>query len=60
MSDFLTLDIDECFYEVYPCDTNANCTNTNGSFSCTCQMGYTGSGITCEGKEILLNVKAIT
>ena len=32
------------------CDTNANCTNTGGSYVCSCSSGYTGDGITCTGK----------
>ena len=44
-------DVDECSSDGYPCDYNANCTNNDGSFSCTCQIGYTGNGLTCEGKH---------
>ena len=33
------------------CHLHANCTNTNGSFSCDCDPGYTGNGTSCEGKE---------
>ena len=44
-------DIDECSSEEHPCDYNANCTNNDGSFSCTCRIGYTGNGFTCEGKR---------
>lgn len=40
-------DIDEC--ATNPCDTNANCTNSAGSFTCTCNTGYTGNGTFCEG-----------
>ena len=29
------------------CDTNANCTNTDGSYNCTCDNGYSGDGFTC-------------
>ena len=32
------------------CDTNAACTNTQGSFSCACNPGYSGDGQTCTGK----------
>ena len=42
------LDIDEC--ATNNCDFNATCTNTPGSFTCTCNQGYTGNGTTCEGK----------
>ena len=29
------------------CDANAACTNTDGSFSCACDDGYTGDGFAC-------------
>ena len=44
------LDIDECDKGSHDCDLNANCTNTNGSHSCTCKEGYTGKGESCQGK----------
>ena len=44
------LDIDECSKGSHDCDINANCTNTNGSYSCTCKEGYTGKGESCQGK----------
>jgi len=48
----LTLDIDECETNVDNCDqVNGNCSNTEGSFECTCNVGYTGDGIDCEGKS---------
>ena len=43
-------DIDECFADSSPCDENADCTNTGGSYSCTCKQGFTGDGTTCDGK----------
>ena len=49
-------DIDECSSEEYTCDFNANCTNNDGSFSCTCQIGYTGNGLYCEGKNITYTI----
>ena len=36
---------------VHNCHEDANCTNTNGSFYCTCLHGYSGDGITCAGKQ---------
>lgn len=41
-------DENECKYR--PCDVFAHCTNTLGSFSCTCYPGYQGDGFHCEGK----------
>ena len=51
----MLLDIDECSSGSHDCDVNANCTNTNGSYSCTCNEGYSGKGDSCQGK-IRLNL----
>ena len=42
-------DFDECSLEPIPCDENADCTNNDGSYSCTCKQGFTGNGSICEG-----------
>lgn len=34
-------DVDEC--KPNPCKNGATCTNTRGSFTCTCNPGWTGS-----------------
>ena len=44
---FLVLDVDECADSSHDCDVNADCTNTHGSYNCTCKPGYTGDGKTC-------------
>ena len=31
-----------------PCDSNASCSNSDGSYSCTCNTGYTGDGQICQ------------
>ena len=38
------------------CDSYANCTDTEGSFDCTCRDGFSGDGITCTGKHCKLCV----
>ena len=44
------LDIDECTTDMDNCAQKATCTNTDGSFSCTCDDGYTGYGVVCYGQ----------
>ncbi len=47
---FFSADIDECQRNTDNCDAdNAQCTNTAGSFTCMCNEGFTGDGITCSG-----------
>jgi hypothetical protein len=41
------VDLDECALGTDNCSTHADCTNTDGGFTCTCQAGYTGSGRLC-------------
>ena len=51
-STWYIVDIDECASGNHSCHTNANCTNTDGSFICTCNSGYTGNGTNCLGNWI--------
>jgi len=45
------VDIDECAVNNGGCSSDATCTNTPGSFTCTCPPGYSGDGLTCTGKS---------
>ena len=47
VNSFTVLDVNECL--TTPCDANAVCTNTLGSFTCVCNPGYSGDGLTCNG-----------
>ena len=47
------LDIDECISN--PCDTNVNCENVIGSYTCMCKEGFTGDGTSCTGNLITVN-----
>ena len=41
-------DIDECaIATLNDCDVNAACSDTEGSFNCTCLHGYQGDGVAC-------------
>ena len=40
-------DINECLTK--PCHVNANCSNSEGSYTCQCHLGFAGDGKTCAG-----------
>eukprot|EP00731_Ephydatia_muelleri_P031707 Em0023g214a len=48
-STILSGDVNECSREFPPCARapNGTCTNTIGSYNCSCNPGYTGDGSTC-------------
>ena len=48
-SSLLHIDLNECTSGTHNCDSNAACTNTAGSFTCACNVGYTGPGTSCTG-----------
>ena len=45
---FIHSDVNECL--TTPCDANAMCNNTLGSFTCACNRGYIGDGLACTGR----------
>ena len=40
-------DIDECATGTHACDSFGTCTNTAGSYDCSCNDGYLGDGFLC-------------
>lgn len=51
---YVFADVNECEHNQHDCDDNATCTNTPGSFLCTCNKGYGGNGTICEGTVLVL------
>ncbi len=50
-------DFDECI-AVHNCHDNATCKNIDGGFTCTCNAGYNGDGVSCNGRySLFLNLK---
>ena len=47
---FHVTDMNECAIGTDNCDINAVCTNTVGSFNCTCRTSFFDNGISCESK----------
>ena len=50
---FYFLDIHECMSD--PCHGNATCHDTEGSFECQCDVGYSGNGFNCSSKTKVLS-----
>ena len=50
----LLTDIDECGLRTHTCNSNANCTDSDGSFDCTCREGFEGDGFNCTGMHSVL------
>ncbi|TNF25765.1 MAG: hypothetical protein EP329_22425 [Deltaproteobacteria bacterium] len=40
-------DVNECTAGLDDCDANATCTNTPGGYTCACDPGFAGDGVTC-------------
>ena len=50
-------DNNECTLGTHNCHNNATCTNTDGSFTCACNTGYSGNGVKCTGRLKIAVVK---
>ena len=49
-------DLNECEDGADSCDVNAECTNTDGSYTCSCTSGYSGDGFMCNGAANIANL----
>ncbi len=49
---FIFIDVNECSLDTNSCDSNADCNNTVGSYSCQCRSGYAGNGKSCLGMHL--------
>ena len=43
------IDTDECLDGIDKCHTDAECSDTDGSYLCVCHDGYAGDGYNCTG-----------
>ena len=48
------VDINECSANTHNCADEADCTNTEGGFTCSCKTGFNGNGYQCSGTVFLL------
>ena len=47
----MVADINECNATgAVSCNQKSVCHNTEGSYECICNLGYTGDGVNCTGK----------
>ena len=50
-------DINECETGTDSCDVSAECTNTDGSYTCSCTSGYSGDGMNCSGISVYVVIQ---
>ncbi|XP_076817118.1 uncharacterized protein LOC143462746 isoform X1 [Clavelina lepadiformis] len=53
-------DIDECEQNTDDCHANAMCSNTRGSYNCTCNDSFSGNGTYCQPEIVVSNIMATT
>ena len=46
---YTCVDVNECETGLHNCGQNSQCNNADGGFWCTCEPGYSGDGLVCEG-----------
>ena len=56
---YVFLDINECTAGTDMCHDNAMCTNTAGSYECSCDIGFTGDGIDCTSMNFTCTIMCV-
>ena len=56
---FVSADRNECLGE-NDCHDDATCTNEDGSYACTCNNGFRGTGFYCTGESYKMKAKTYT
>jgi alpha-tubulin suppressor-like RCC1 family protein len=51
-------ELDACVGGAASCSAHATCSNTFYGFSCTCNVGYTGDGVTCDLAPAVVSIAA--
>ncbi len=54
----LSFDVDEC--QNSPLGNNATCNNTEGSFTCSCDVGYEGDGFQCTSNARVTGILTVS
>ena len=49
-----TADVNECTSHNDTCHDNATCHNIQGSYTCSCNFGYTGNAVFCTGMLLVI------
>ena len=44
----IAINLMQSWFSASPCDRNAKCLNTDGSFTCKCKQDFAGDGFKCK------------
>ena len=55
----MSTDINECISGSAECHDNATCSNSDGSYECTCNTGFSGDGINCISEIAILYIPSL-
>ena len=51
----MSADVNECSRGTDRCHLHATCRNIQGSYTCSCNTGYTGNGFSCTGMLVVVH-----